>query len=106
MPDYTPTKQEAEILKKVERLADTMFPHKPFQDVYKFSRCDCKNAMLAAAKFVFQESEGTMRYLKNEAEFQEIQFKGLGITDNIFFEQKVNTAIAMAWEAKKAMRGK
>jgi hypothetical protein len=42
--------------------------------------------------------ESDYKYSLNEKKFQEIQFKGIGISDEQTFEQRVNTAIALAWE--------
>jgi hypothetical protein len=48
--------------------------------------------------------EHPLLYSLNEKKFQEIQFGGLGISDQQSFEQQVNTAIAMAWECVELRR--
>jgi hypothetical protein len=55
-------------------------------------------ATAAPAKAVEAIPESDYKYSLNERKFQEIQFKGLGISDEQTFEQQVNTAIALAWE--------
>jgi hypothetical protein len=48
--------------------------------------------------------EHSLLYSLNEKKFQEIQFGGLGISDQQSFEQQVNAAIAMAWECVELRR--
>jgi hypothetical protein len=50
------------------------------------------------AKTVEAMPESDYKYSLNEKKFQELQFKGIGISDEQTFEQRVNTAIALAWE--------
>jgi hypothetical protein len=51
-------------------------------------------------------NETLIPYSKAEQDFQLIQMKALGISDQQSFEQMVNTAISMALESKKAKPNK
>lgn len=85
-------KIEAEAVKRFE-------PTKNTHDFFLF---------VAAAEFGYslQAEENNIYYSQGEKDFQEIQLKGLGIPDGATFEQRINGAIALAWEGKKALEKK